>query len=209
MPSNTADIIEKVILQTRDTYVDILQSDYVSKRLKIDGVETRGQVMDSERTTSIKEENTKTMTCMLDVKIKRGSFIEIMSDSDIGEYNLNGIVISIPNKTAMDFYFTALLFNTTVTRKRSQKLYDDGGNYLGERDIEIQEIPCFVQRVGLRERQVDVGIDNNSVNELITTKTYDIEINDILSIGNDNYIVNDIKELDKDIFHCYMTYYRG
>ena len=36
----------------------------------------------------------------------------------------------------------------------------------------------------------------------------DIKVNDILHIGSERYKVTDFRELDKDIFQGYITYYR-
>ena len=69
-------------------------------------------------------------------------------------------------------------------------------------------IPCFVSRVGTRQRQIDVGIDSNAVNQIITSKIWDIQRNDILHIGSERYKITDLRELDKEICEGYMTFYR-
>ena len=59
-----------------------------------------------------------------------------------------------------------------------------------------------------RQRQIDVGIDSNAVNQIITSKIWDIQRNDILHIGSERYKITDLRELDKEICEGYMTFYR-
>ena len=176
--------------------------------MRIDGKETRGQIEENTRKATTKEEQTRTATCMLDVNVHRGSYIEIQGDINDTDYSQKGIVLTIPQRTPVDYYFTALIFNTTAVRHRSQLIYDEDGYVVSDNPLIMDEIECFVQRIGVRERQVDAGIDRDSVNEIITTKNWDLKKNDILYIGSDSYKITDIKELDKDIFYGYMTYYR-
>lgn len=208
MASSKAKVIDKVVEQARVQYEALLESQYVSSKMRIDGVETRGQIEENTRKTTTKEEQTRTATCMLDVKVHRGSYIEIQSDINDVDYSQKGIVLTIPQRTPVDYYFTALIFNTTATRHRSQLIYDEDGYVIEDNPLIVDEINCFVQRIGVRERMVDAGIDRDSVNEIITTKGWDIKKDDILYIGSDSYKITDIKELDEDIFYGYMTYYR-
>lgn len=208
MSNSKVNVINKVVEQAKAQYYELMQSDYVSRRMRIDGVETRGQVEEHTRKTTTKEEYTRTATCMDDVQVKRGSYIEISSDENDVEYSLKGIVSSIPNRTPVDYYFTALLFNTTAQRHRRQLVYSEDGYVIGNNPLITDDILCFVQRVGMRERQVDVGIDSDSVNEIITTKNWDIQKGDILYVGSEKYKITDVKELDDEIFWGYMTYYR-
>ena len=60
----------------------------------------------------------------------------------------------------------------------------------------------------MRQRQIDVGIDSNAVNQIITSKIWDIQRNDILHIGSERYKITDLRELDKEICEGYMTFYR-
>lgn len=208
MASSTINVIDKVVKQARGMYDGYMESHYVSVDVRIDGIKTKGQCKDNERTTNIKEEHTKMVTCMLDVPVHRGSLVEMQADDLDTEYTRKGIVISVPNKTPVDFYFYTLLFNTTAERHRSQLTYNQDGDLVGNTPIVIDNIDCFVQRVGMRERQIDAGIDRNSVNQIITTNNWDIKKDDLLFIGSDRYKITDIEELDKEIFSAYMTYYR-
>lgn len=201
--------IDKVVEQSRGLYSEYIQSDYIAVDVRVDGVLTRGQCKDRSNSYTIKEENTKMMTCELSVPVHRGSYIEMRNGKNDDGFSLTGIVISVPNETPVDFYFSTLFFNTVVNRERKQELYDDDGNIIGDSPIVVDDIDCFVQRVGMRERQVDAGIDRNSVNQLITVKKWDLKIDDLLYVGSDRYIITDIEELDKDILSVYMTYYRG
>lgn len=198
--------IDRVITSARDKYDEIMTSDYVAKDIRIDGTNTRGQIEENKRKTNTKEEYTRTVTCKLDAKVKRGSLIEIKRD-DEDIYDA-GVVTTPPMKTPVDYYFQCLLFNTTAIRTRKQFVYSEDGYVIGDSSDIRDEIPLFVQRVGMRERQVDVGIDRNAVNEFITVRKWDIQKNDILQIGSDRYKITDIKELDKELFWGYMTYYR-
>ncbi len=208
MANSTINVIDKVVKQARGMYDGYMESHYVSVDVRIDGIQTKGQCKDNERTTNIKEEHTKMVTCMLDVPVHRGSLVEMQADDLDTEYTRKGIVISVPNKTPVDFYFYTLLFNTTAERHRSQLTYNQDGDLVGNNPIVIDNIDCFVQRVGMRERQIDAGIDRNSVNQIITTNNWDIKKDDLLFIGSDRYKITDIEELDKEIFSAYMTYYR-
>lgn len=207
-PNTTIRVIDKVIEQARVRYGELMQSEYISVGLRIDGYVTRGQTQDNDRITNIKEENTKQMTCMLDVPVKRGSYVELQTGTTDVEYSKKGIVVSVPIKTPVDYLFSTLLFNTKVEIRRDQNLYDSDGDIIDNSPIITKDIGCFVQRVSMRERQIDAGIDRNSVNQIITVSSWDIRKDDILYIGEDRYKITDIEELDNDIFSGYMTYYR-
>lgn len=207
-PNTTIKVIDKVIEQARVRYGELMESEYISVGLKIDGVKTRGQSQDNDRITNTKEENTKQMTCMLDVPIKRGSYVEMQNDLTDTEYSKKGVVLSIPIKTPVDYLFSTLLFNTNVELRRNQTLYNDDGDIIDNSPIITKDIGCFVQRISMRERQIDAGIDRNSVNQIITIKKWDIQKDDILFIGNDRYKITDLEELDNDMISGYMTYYR-
>jgi hypothetical protein len=210
MPSSSiVNTINKVVEQAQGRYNDYIESEYIASDVMIDGVATRGQVKDQTNSYTLKEENTKMMTCGLNINVHRGSYIQMKEKTTDTEYKVTGIVTTIPNKTPVDWYFYALLFNTTVIRYREDTQYNTDGDVVSDNPIIIDNIDCFVQRVGMRERTVDAGIDRNSVNQLITTKKWDIQIDDILHIGKDKYIVTDIEELDNDLLSLYMTYYRG
>ena len=207
MASSIVKSIDKVVLNARTKYNDIMSSEHVAKDIRIDGYETRGQVEENTRKTTTKEEYTRTVTCMLDAEVKRGSLIEIRDTGEI-EYKYQGVVTSVPNRTPVDFYFQCLLFNTVAHRYRHQYLYSDDGYVLENSPLIIDDIPCFVQRIGQRERQINVGIDRDSVNEFTTTKNWDIQKGDILHIGSDRYKITDLQELDEELLCGYMTYYR-
>ena len=200
--------INKVVNQARSKYNDLMESEYIGKDMLVDGVATKGQMEENERATTLKQESTRRMTCLLNCTVHRGSHIQIRNDIESEGYDLEGVVLSNPSLTPVDWFFSVLLFNTTVTRHRRQLIYAPNGDIIGDNPLVVDEIPCFVQRIGMRERQVDAGIDRDSVNEIITTKEWDIKKNDILYIGNDRYKVTDIDEIDKDILSAYMTYYR-
>lgn len=208
MANNTTKVIEKVIEQARIRYADLMESDFISVSLLIDGFPTKGQSMDSDRMTTVREQNTKQMTCMLDAPIHRGSYVEIKTGPDDTGYSQKGIVITKPNQTPVDYYFSTLLFNTVVEIRRDKKTYNDDGDVASNAPTIIDNIGCFVQRISMRERQIDAGIDRNSVNQIITTKNWDIRKDDILYIGSDRYKVTDLEELDTEILSGYMTYYR-
>ena len=87
-------------------------------------------------------------------------------------------------------------------------MYSEDGYVIGNNPLIEDSIPCFVQRIGMRQRQIDVGIDRNAVNEITTLKKWDIQKGDILHIGSDKYKITDLKELDDEICQGYMTYYR-
>lgn len=201
-------IIDEVVELALENYKDVMASPYVGTDIKIDGVLTKGQVQDQERMTNTKEESTKVMTCLLDVDVKRGSYVEIKRESD-GDFDLKGIVMTIPNKTSVDYYFTTLLFNNEVIRSRKVPLYNDDGDLIGYDDVSKEPIHCFVQRISASQRKFDAGIERESVNELIALKTADIQVNDLLDIGLSRYKVIDIEELEQDILKCYMTFFRG
>lgn len=200
--------IDKVVNKAREKYTDIMQSPHIGIDIKVDGQLTKGQSEDNQRRTTIKEQQTKTMTCMLDVEIHRGSLIEMKLNDKDENYSLKGIVASYPSRTPVDWFFYTLIFNTIVERHRNKIIYKPNGDIDDTIPEIIDKIPAFVQRIGMRERQVDMGIDRDSVNEIITTNDWDIQKGDILHIGKDKYKVTDIKELDKEIFNAYMTYYR-
>lgn len=242
MASRTSKTIENVIKQARIKYEELMESGYISVAIRVDGQETRGQAQESSNAYSTEDKNSKLMTCMLDIDIKRGSFVEmkgnqstdiastsnysyIVSDNgailetidnkgvtvsvdEIDEYTNKGIVTSNPNRTPVDYYFSVLFFNTTAQRRRNGYVYNEDGDIVDNQSNIIQDIPCYVERIGTRERQVDVGIDRNSVNKIITLSSFDIKKNDILYIGSDTYKITDIEELEKDFFSAYMTYYR-
>lgn len=194
--------------EVRDLYNQLLESDLVGKTLIIDGQRTRGQIKDKERVTNTREENTKTVTCRLDCSVKRGSSITIVP-SDDSEQELQGVVQSVPNKNPTDYYFTVLLFNSVVERQRITYVYNDDGDIVDEKIDSIKNIPAFVERIGIRERQVDVGIDRNSVNRMYSTYEWDIKKGDIIVIKSNKFLVNDIEELDEEVLNVYMTYYRN
>lgn len=200
--------INKVVSQAQERYSEYIESDFIATDIKIDGVPTRGQVKDKSSAWTLKEENTKMMTCELDINVQRGSYVEMKNRGD-DDYSLKGIVTTIPSQTPVDYYFYTLFFNTVVNRVRNEKIFDEDGNIVDNNPVIIDNIDCFVQRVGMRERSVDAGIDRNSVNQLITIKKWDIEVDDILTVGSDRYIVTDIEELDSDMLNVYMTYYRN
>lgn len=200
--------INKVVSQAQERYSEYIESDFIATDIKIDGVPTRGQVKDKSSAWTLKEENTKMMTCELDINVQRGSYVEMKNRGD-DDYSLKGIVTTIPSQTPVDYYFYTLFFNTVVNRVRNEKIFDEDGNIVDNNPVIIDNIDCFVQRVGMRERSVDAGIDRNSVNQLITIKKWDIKVDDILTVGSDRYIVTDIEELDSDILNVYMTYYRN
>ena len=200
--------INKVVSQAQERYSEYIESDFIATDIKIDGVPTRGQVKDKSSAWTLKEENTKMMTCELDINVQRGSYVEMKNRGD-DDYSLKGIVTTIPSQTPVDYYFYTLFFNTVVNRVRNEKIFDEDGNIVDNNPVIIDNIDCFVQRVGMRERSVDAGIDRNSVNQLITIKKWDIKVDDILTVGSDRYIVTDIEELDTDMLNVYMTYYRN
>ena len=207
MPNSVVTNIDRVIKRARDKYTDVMQSEYVAKNMVIDGYATKGQVEENKSKTDTKGEYSRKATCMLDVPhIARGSSIEIQEKVN-GEWE-KGIINTSPMWTPVDIYFDVLLFNTTVKRYRKQNIYSEDGYVIGDNPLIEDEIPCFVQRIGARQRQIDVGIDRNAVNEIITSKKWDIKVNDILHIGSERYKVTDFRELDKDIFQGYITYYR-
>lgn len=199
--------IDKVVVNARQKYNEIMESEHVGKDIRIDGKPTRGQIEENTRKTNVKEECTRTVTCMLDVVVKRGSLVEVKDNSE-QDYSYSGIVTSIPNVTPVDYYFQVLLFNTVVRRYRKSLIYSEDGYIIGDNPLVEDNIPCFVQRVGKRERQIDIGIDSDSVNEIIASKHWDIQKGDILYVGSEKYKMTDIKELDSDILWGYMTYYR-
>lgn len=200
--------INKVVSQAQERYSEYIESDFIATDIKIDGVPTRGQVKDKSSAWTLKEENTKMMTCELDINVQRGSYVEMKNRGD-DDYSLKGIVTTIPSQTPVDYYFYTLFFNTVVNRVRNEKIFDEDGNIVDNNPVIIDNIDCFVQRIGMRERSVDAGIDRNSVNQLITIKKWDIKVDDILTVGSDRYIVTDIEELDSDMLNVYMTYYRN
>lgn len=206
--STTTITIEKVIAQAKQKYEDLMQSNYISSGIKIDGVPTRGQAQDNDSVYSVQDKNSKLMTCMLDINVKRGSLVEMQDTPEDVDYVNKGIVTSIPNKTPVDFYFTVLFFNTYVKRIRQNLVYDEDGNIIGDNQNIIDIIPCYVERIGMRERQVDAGIDSNSVNRIIAHRSWDVIKGDILYVDTNRYRVTDIEELEQDMLSAFMTFYR-
>lgn len=198
--------IDRVVESAREKYDSIMESNYVARDMKIDGVLTRGQTEEQKKRTTTEDEYTYTVTCQLGSNVRRGSHIEIKSP-DGDEWQV-GMVTSIPQKTPVDYLFYVLIFNTEMRRYRKQFQYSEDGYVIGDKPLIVDDIPCFVQRVGMRQRQVDVGIDSNAVNEFRTLKQWDIQKGDILEVGSERYKVTDLKELDKDICQGYMTFYR-
>lgn len=203
--SSLVKAIDRVVNSAQDKYNEIMESEHVSRNIEIDGVKTRGQMEEQKKRTTTKDEYTRTVTCMLGVDVKRGSLIGIEDHNKKWDY---GVVVSIPQKTPVDYLFTCLLFNTSAKRYRKQLVYSDDGYVVGDNPLIVDEIPCFVQRIGMRQRQVDVGIDSNAVNEIITSKKWDIQKGDILHIGSERYKITDLRELDKEVCQGYMTFYR-
>lgn len=208
MATTMTNNINKVIEKSRVKYNEVLQSPYVGMSIKVDGYETKGQLEENTRRTNVKEENTYTVTASLETPVHKGSLVEIQRDYENPDDILRGLVISRPNKTPVDWYFYVLAFNVNAKRVRSKPIYARNGDKIGDEPDIVDEIPCFVQRVGQRERMVDAGIDSDSVNSITTTNNWDIKKDDILYIGSDKYKVTDINELETDIFTGYMTYYR-
>lgn len=208
MATTMTNNINKVIEKSRVKYNEVLQSPYVGMSIKVDGYETKGQLEENTRRTNVKEENTYTVTASLETPVHKGSLVEIQRDYENPDDILRGLVISRPNKTPVDWYFYVLAFNVNAKRVRSKPIYARNGDKIGDESDIVDEIPCFVQRVGQRERMVDAGIDSDSVNSITTTNNWDIKKDDILYIGSDKYKVTDINELETDMFTGYMTYYR-
>ena len=207
--SSVVKTIDKVVEQAHALYSNYIISDYIAVDVMVDGVKTRGQCKDQTNAWTLKEECTKEMTCELGIPVHRGSYIQMKKTRDDTDYTMSGIALTTPTETPVDFLYNTLFFNTVVKRYRKDELFDTDGNVIGDNPMKIDKIDCFVQRVGMRERQIDAGIDRNSVNQLITIRTWDIKINDLLYVGNNRYIVTDIEELDEEILSLYMTYYRG
>ena len=208
MATTMTNNINKVIEKSRVKYNEVLQSPYVGMSIKVDGYETKGQLEENTRRTNVKEENTYTVTASLETPVHKGSLVEIQRDYENPDDILRGLVISRPNKTPVDWYFYVLAFKANAKRVRSKPIYARNGDKIGDEPDIVDEIPCFVQRVGQRERMVDAGIDSDSVNSITTTNNWDIKKDDILYIGSDKYKVTDINELETDMFTGYMTYYR-
>lgn len=208
MPGNITKTIGNVVKQARQKYEELMISPYISVGIKIDGVPTRGQTQNSDSVYSVQDKNSKLVTCMLNINVERGSLVEMQEDENDTEYINKGVVTSIPQTTPVDHYFTVLFFNAVASRRRRQYEYDDNGDVIVDNPDLIDKIPCYVERVGLRERQIDAGIDRNSVNRIMAHKGWDIQKGDILTIGTDSYRITDIEELEKDYLSAYMTYYR-
>lgn len=210
MPSDsrTSKTIDNVIQQAREKYEELMGSEHIAIEIKIDGILSRGQSKEAESIYSTQDKNSKLMTCMLDIKVQRGSLIEIKSDETDENFSTKGIVTSIPIITPVDKYFTVLFFNTTITRKRKNYQYNLDGDVISDDAELVENIPCYIERIGTRERQVNAGIERNSVNQLIAHKDWDIEKNDILYVGDNSYRVTDIEELEEDMTKAYMTFYR-
>ena len=206
--STTTKTIDNVVKQARSKYEELMESEHISVGIRIDGVETRGQAKDNESIYSTQDKNSKLMTCMLAVDVKRGSYVEMQENTNDTEYSDKGIVTSIPNRTPVDFYFTVLFFNTVVQRNRKQPIYNDDGDIVSDSPLIIENIDAYVERVGSTERRYDAGIEKNSVNKIITLKKWDIKKDDVLYVGDNCYRVTDIEELEDDFLSAYMTYYR-
>lgn len=206
--SNTTKTIANVVKQARLKYEELMESEYISVRVRIDGKETRGQAKDNESIYNLQDKNSKLMTCTLDIDVNRGSYVEMQEDSYDEEYKNKGIVTSLPNKTPVDNYFTVLFFNTTITRHRKMPVYNMEGDVIEDNPLITDTIDAYVERVSTTERRYDAGIEKNSVNKIITLKKWDIQKNDLLYIGTNCYRVTDIEELEEDYFSAYMTYYR-
>lgn len=201
--------LSKSLARASKIYEEVIQTPEIAFDVRIDGILTRGQVKDNERLSTSKEQYTKTLTCLKNINVKRGSFVEIQATLDDDELKQKGVVVTTPNETPIDKYFTILLFNTEVTRYRQKNKYNEVGDII-DKSIEKQDtIPCFVQKISRSERMLDSGIERDSVNELTTLKSWDIQINDILEIGEQKYKVNDFNEVDNDVCICYMTFYRA
>lgn len=207
MPSSMVKNIDKVIARARDKYDDVMQSQYVAKNMIVDGYKTKGQVEENKYKSTSKEEYSRKCTCMLNVpSVHRGSSIEI--EDTVGGQWQKGLISTTPMWTPVDIYFNVLLFNTTATRYRRNNIYSEDGYVIGDNPLIEDKIPCFVQRIGTRQRQIDVGIDRNAVNEIIASIEWDIKVDDIIHIGSERYKVTDRRELDTEIFQGYITYYR-
>lgn len=208
MASSTTKTIANVVKQAQVKYNELMESPYISASIRIDGVETRGQSKDADSVYSTQDKNSKLMTCMLDINVLRGSFVEQKDNESDTIYKYKGIVTSIPTKTPVDYYFTVLMFNADARRERQQPQYDEYGDIIADSPLIIDEIPCYVERVSARDRQLDAGIEKNIVNKIITLKTWDIAKNDVIYVGSNSYRVTDIEELEKDMLIAYMTYFR-
>ena len=112
--STTTKTIDNVVKQARSKYEELMESEHISVGIRIDGVETRGQAKDNESIYSTQDKNSKLMTCMLAVNVKRGSYVEMQTDITDVDYSDKGIVTSIPNRTPVDFYFTVLFFKHII-----------------------------------------------------------------------------------------------
>lgn len=205
---NTTKTIANVVRQARIKYEELMESEYISVKVRIDGKETRGQAKDNDSVYSTQDKSSKLMTCTLDIDVNRGSYVEMQEDSYDEEYKNKGIVTSLPNRTPVDYYFTVLFFNTTVRRHRKMPVYDEYGDVVSDNPLVIDTIDAYVERVSTVERRYDAGIEKNSVNKIITLKKWDIQKNDLLYIGTNCYRITDVEELEDDFFSAYMTYYR-
>lgn len=206
--SQTSITIGNVVKQARIKYEELMQSDYIAIETRIDGVHSRGQSKEADSIYSTQDKNSKLMTCLLDIDVHRGSLVEMKSDENDEDFSVKGIVTSIPNTTPVDKYFTVLFFNTEIIRKRKGYQYNSDGDVVSDDAEYIENIPCYIERVGMRERQVNVGIERNSVNKLITHKSWDIKKDDVLYVGDNSYRITDIEELEEDMLTAYMTFYR-
>ena len=206
--SQTSVTIGNVVNQARIKYEELMESDYIAIETKIDGVISRGQAKEAESIYNTQDKNSKLMTCLLNIDVHRGSFVEMKKDENDADFSMKGIVTSIPNTTPVDKYFTVLFFNTEITRKRKNYIYNPDGDVILDDSDYIEKIPCYIERVGMRERQVNVGIERNSVNKMVAHKDWDIQKDDILYVGDNSYRITDIEELEKDMLVAYMTFYR-
>ena len=88
--SNTTKTIANVVKQARLKYEELMESEYISVRVRIDGKETRGQAKDNESIYNLQDKNSKLMTCTLDIDVNRGSYVEMQEDSYDEEYKNKG-----------------------------------------------------------------------------------------------------------------------
>lgn len=204
----TSITIGNVVKQARSKYEELMQSDYIAIETRIDGVLSRGQSKEADSIYSTQDKNSKLMTCLLDIDVHRGSFVEMKSDETDNNFSIKGIVTSIPNTTPVDKYFTVLFFNAEIARKRKRYQYNADGDVVSDDSDITENIPCYIERVGMRERQVNVGIERNSVNKLIAHKSCDVVKDDVLYVGDNSYRITDIEELEEDMLVAYMTFYR-
>ena len=80
--------INKVVNQARSKYNYLMESEYIGKDMLVDGVATKGQMEENERATTLKQESTRRMTCLLNCTVHRGSHIQIRNDIESEGYDL-------------------------------------------------------------------------------------------------------------------------